>query len=172
MKSFDYYNPVRIKFGAGVLKQLAESLGERRALLVTSPGFIERGLPERVARLTGKITAVVSAPPVPTFQDLQGLYDKINAGDFQVIVGIGGGSVLDVAKVLSVAHKAPAFSLVERLIREGGAHAGYYEGLTPVIAVPTTAGTGSEVTPWATVWDREEKKKYSTRETAFMLAKI
>lgn len=161
MKNFDYFNPVRIKFGAGVLTRIDEALGERRALLVTSPGFMKRGLPERIYRLTAKVVMVVSAPPTPAFPDLQALYKDVKYGDFDVIVGIGGGSVLDTAKVLSLAHKAPAFSLVESLIREGSARVKHYEGLTPVIAVPTTAGTGSEVTPWATVWDREEKRKYS-----------
>jgi phosphonate metabolism-associated iron-containing alcohol dehydrogenase len=78
-------------------------------------------------------------------------------GERAVIVALGGGSVIDTAKVLAAARKG--FPAVVRYLQTGdGAEA---LSATPVIAVPTTAGTGSEVTSWATVWDTQSGKKYS-----------
>ena len=75
----------------------------------------------------------------------------------KVIVALGGGSVIDTAKVLAAARGG--FAPVLRYLQTGaGAEA---LSATPIIAVPTTAGTGSEVTCWATVWDTQSGKKYS-----------
>jgi phosphonate metabolism-associated iron-containing alcohol dehydrogenase len=77
----------------------------------------------------------------------------------EVLVAVGGGSAIDTAKALMVADDGGRFAdLVAGLAGE--------KTFTPtrvksLIAVPTTAGTGSEVTPWATVWDRERQKKHS-----------
>ena len=72
-------------------------------------------------------------------------------------MALGGGSVIDTAKVLAAARGG--FPPVLRYLQTGaGAEA---LSATPIIAVPTTAGTGSEVTSWATVWDTQSGKKYS-----------
>ena len=74
-----------------------------------------------------------------------------------MIVALGGGSAMDTAKV--VAASDGDFARVRNYVENGkGADK---LGRTPIIAVPTTAGTGSEVTCWATVWDTANKKKYS-----------
>ena len=74
-----------------------------------------------------------------------------------MIVALGGGSAMDTAKV--VAASDGDFARVRTYVESGkGAEK---LGRTPIIAVPTTAGTGSEVTCWATVWDTANKKKYS-----------
>ena len=72
---------------------------------------------------------------------------------------MGGGSVIDSAKVVSVFSETKNFGFVESLVRNKTGKEKY--SLAPIIAIPTTAGTGSEVTPWATIWDMDEKKKYS-----------
>ncbi len=82
-----------------------------------------------------------------------------------MIVAVGGGSALDTAKVLMVAPASGGFRELMRLLARGEA---FEPGqVKPLITVPTTAGTGSEVTPWATVWDRSINRKYSLhlRET-------
>lgn len=75
-------------------------------------------------------------------------------------MAVGGGSCIDLAKVMSLAKSGVEFDqILEQRIARGKrvdalAH-------VPVVAVPTTAGTGSEVTPWAAIWDMRKKNKYS-----------
>ena len=73
----------------------------------------------------------------------------------EIIVAIGGGSVIDSAKVFAAA--GGDFAAVRQFLqsRQGGERL----ACTPLIAVPTTAGTGSEVTCWATVWDADAGAK-------------
>ena len=73
----------------------------------------------------------------------------------EAIVALGGGSVMDAAKVLAAADGD--FDRVRRFLETG--MGGDALGRTPIIAIPTTAGTGSEVTSWATVWDTEANEE-------------
>jgi len=70
------------------------------------------------------------------------------------VVGIGGGSVLDTAKTVAALVRSD-IALGDALVQKAALDP------APLIAIPTTAGTGSEVTPFATVWDDEAKFKYS-----------
>lgn len=160
MEQFKYYNPVKIHFGSGKINEINQLLGNRRALLVTSRGFSRRGMVDKLKSLTPGIVQVIDTVEAnPDFVGLKSNYDLINHKDIDVVVALGGGSVIDSAKVLSVYFSSPSFDLVEKLIRQGDCSLNY--SLKPVIAIPTTAGTGSEVTPWATVWDTAAKKKFS-----------
>ncbi|HEX3136381.1 MAG TPA: iron-containing alcohol dehydrogenase, partial [Casimicrobiaceae bacterium] len=82
-----------------------------------------------------------------------------------ILVAVGGGSVLDTAKALMVGTADGSFEALIALLATGKPFAPHR--IKPLIAIPTTAGTGSEVTPWATIWDRGAGKKYSLhlRET-------
>lgn len=160
MNVFTYYNPVNIRFGTGTLAEINRWVGNRRVLLVTTAGFIKRGILDRLGSVAGQIVGVLDQiPPNPTFVALRDLYATAWEKEFDVIVALGGGSIMDGAKALSVYDDSHQFDIVEGIIRGTRAKSGYK--LKPMIAIPTTAGTGSELTPWATVWDMEEKKKYS-----------
>ena len=79
----------------------------------------------------------------------------------EVIVAVGGGSALDTAKALMVGTESGEFDALVALLATG-------KPFTPhrvksLIAVPTTSGTGSEVTGWATVWHQAAGKKYSAK---------
>jgi len=158
--NFSYYNPVKVEFGQDKLNLLDNIIGDRKALLITTSVFKDIGIIDNIFSITDQIVFVLDdIKPNPTFRDLKLKYEMIYQNDFEVIVALGGGSVIDTAKVLSVYNENKSFEFVEKLIK-GEIEEPFYKRI-PVIAIPTTSGTGSEVTPWATVWDMENKKKYS-----------
>lgn len=160
--AWTHYNPVRLRFGEGVFNELPDHVVGGRTLLLTSSGFSRRGLVSRVRELLGTDVQVMSdIGPNPELEDLEARAADVVAGCApDVIVAVGGGSVMDTAKVLgvAVALRGRSFSLRRHLF-EGGEQLS--APALPVVAVPTTAGTGSEVTPFATVWDRKSQKKHS-----------
>jgi len=152
-----YSNPVDVRFGAGAFEQLAD-LVTRPYCLVTygEPAF--DGMVQRAAALAGPPVATIrNIGPNPDFRTLTQSCSSLKGQPVEAIVAIGGGSVMDAAKVLAAA--GDDFSRVQTFLETDSG--GDQLRALPIIAVPTTAGTGSEVTCWATVWDTEAKKKYS-----------
>jgi len=145
--------PTRIYFGNGVaasIGPLARELGERVFLccdpvLAQTPQF--QRVCEELLGAGAKVRVWTEVEPEIPVEWVQRAADAAAVWDPQVIIGFGGGSALDLAK------------LVALLLAHGGRLSDYYGEnavpgpCTPVIAVPTTAGTGSEVTPVAVVSD-------------------
>ncbi len=161
-EQWNYANPVRFSFGPGTIGLLKEKIADRDFAIVTygdNPVF-ER-LSERVQREIGRPAAVVvnDVEPNPSYNGLRVQCHAFAAATHRpdVIVALGGGSVIDTAKVLAAA--GGDFARVEAFL-EGRSDPSQLLSV-PIIAVPTTAGTGSEVTSWATIWDTDNKKKYS-----------
>jgi alcohol dehydrogenase len=155
-----YANPVQIEFGVDSFNKLSELIGGRRYALVTygEPFFDE--LASRLTKTAGAPVLVISdVAPNPDYRLLAeqtGRFAKLERQP-DVIVALGGGSVIDSAKVFAAA--GGDFGKIRTFLEsQKGA-----EELSaiPIIAVPTTAGTGSEVTCWGTVWDEARGKKYS-----------
>ncbi|HEY8358214.1 MAG TPA: iron-containing alcohol dehydrogenase PsrA [Ramlibacter sp.] len=158
-----YFNPVQSVYGAGALASLPRLLAGRRAALVTFPEARSLGLLARLEGLLGPAPACIvdDVRPNPDVAELGPTWERFwrEHADVEVIVAVGGGSAIDTAKVLMVGNEANRFSdLVNSLAGNGAPAPTRFKAL---VAVPTTAGTGSEVTPWATVWDRERKVKHS-----------
>lgn len=152
--------PTQIVYGNNEFKNIDKYIKGRKTLLITSSGFLKRGLVARLNSLTTAIVDTVSEiKSHPEFKDLEIIYNKIKKNDFELILAIGGGSVLDAAKLLSVYNDKKEYQFIEDIVRGKTSKEGY--SLIPIISVPTTAGTASEITPWATIWDMNEKKKYS-----------
>lgn len=161
--SHDYFNPVRSVYGAGALSSLPDLLAGRRALLVTFPEARALGLVARVEALLGRalVGVIDDVRPNPDVAELAAPYEAFWRDDrgAEVIVALGGGSAIDTAKALMVCTGSGRFDDLVAALAAGKA-------FTPsrtkaLIAVPTTAGTGSEVTPWATIWDRGRQVKHS-----------
>lgn len=159
--AWNFTLPTRVHFGAGRLAELPSITGDGRALLVTTQGSVNRGLAARVTALLGahRVTLEPSIRPNPGLADLDTLIHRHRATPCEIIVALGGGSVIDAAKALSVGLTAG---------RDWTLRAHFSNSVAPpsapsmpVIAIPTTAGTGSEVTPFATIWDHEIHKKLS-----------
>ena len=158
--NFSYYMPTNIVYGINELNNINKYINGRKTLLITSKGFIQRGLAEKIQSLTPHIVNIISqVKSHPNFKDLEITYNKIRKIDFELILAIGGGSVLDASKFFSVQNSKKEYQFVEDIIKTKLPKQNYT--LIPIISVPTTAGTGSEITPWATIWDMSEKKKYS-----------
>jgi phosphonate metabolism-associated iron-containing alcohol dehydrogenase len=152
--------PTKIVYGNNELDNIDKYINGRKTLLITSSGFVKRGLVDKIKSLTNNIVEVISeVKSHPEFKDLEIIYNKIKDIDFELILAIGGGSVLDASKFFSVYNDNKEYQFVEDLIKGKIEKKDY--NLIPIISVPTTAGTGSEITPWATIWDMDEKKKYS-----------
>jgi len=167
--AWTYHNPVAVTFGNGSLERLGATLSRRRAVLVAFPEAAALGYLDAVRRTLGAALAGVvdDIEPNPDVVHLRELHTRFWR-DFEsvdAIVALGGGSTLDTAKVLAVTPPAGDF---DALVAKLAAAETFVPARTKaLIAVPTTAGTGSEVTPWATVWDRATARKHSLhlRET-------
>lgn len=142
--------PTRIRFGSGEVRQAgqeAQALNAQRVLVVTDPGVLGAGLVEPVLASLAEVGLAVAVfsgvSPNPTEANVEAgaLALKEHAAD--AIVGLGGGSALDVAKLLAV-RAATALPFEELDDAKGGDRL-IPRQLLPVITLPTTAGTGSEV---------------------------
>jgi alcohol dehydrogenase len=140
--------------GAGSAQRLCSSIGQfgfRRVLIVTDAVLVRLGLVEplrRVLETQGIDVAVHDGiTPDPTYPVLQAGYEAAQAHRSDAILAVGGGSVIDAAKVIGamvVTGKSPARLIgMLRVTRP----------MLPLFAIPTTAGTGSEVTVAAVVTD-------------------
>lgn len=163
MANWRYHNPVDVHFGAGQLANLPRLTRGRKVTLVTFPEARGLGLVARMESiLGGALTQVIEdTEPNPDVAKLRGMYGEFWSGARagELLVAVGGGSVIDTAKALMVGTVDGSFDALVALLAEGKP----FEPprVKPLIAVPTTAGTGSEVTPWATIWDRARGQKYS-----------
>jgi len=161
--SVDIYQimlPVKVYFGVGSLDTLgdeASKLAVKRALIITDPGVYKAGLvdpvKEQLSRAKLSVDVFSEAEPEPTLPRLDAIAEKLRKDSYDLLVGVGGGSSMDTAKGLSV------------LLAHGG-NAQDYVGIDkvpkpgiPIFALPTTAGTGSEVTKNAIFGDPEQGLK-------------
>jgi len=157
---WSYRNPVDVRFGRGSFSHLADAIGGRRYALVTYGDAYFRSLSAKLEEKAGKPVLVIDdIAPNPDIALLRTQTDRF--ADLpeppQVVVALGGGSVIDSAKVFAAARGD--FAAMDAFLKKR-ADAGTIVPW-PLIAVPTTAGTGSEVTCWGTVWDNTGGVKFS-----------
>lgn len=171
LNTWNFHNPVRVRFGAGSLDEIGQAIAGRRYVIVTYPDALFADLAERIEARNGpalgRIDSVEANPSVPMLRRACAQLAALDQAP-EVLIALGGGSVMDSAKVLAAEHGAfePVLDYLE-----GGASTGLRA--LPIIAIPTTAGTGSEVTCWATVWDPENDRKLSlSREDLYAEAVI
>lgn len=149
---FDYQPRTRVVFGAGTvarLGELARELGGSRTLIVTDPGILKAGHVERaigMLREAGVEPSVFSdVHPNPTTDDVDRCLAVAREARIDLLIGLGGGSAMDCAKGCNF------------LLTNGGKMEDYWgvgkatRPMLPMIAVPTTAGTGSEAQSFALI---------------------
>lgn len=158
--SIDINTPPILRFGAGgvdSIGELLQTLGAERPIVVTDGFLVSTGLAARVAdalTAAGLQAAVYDGTiPDPTTDSLENGLAAIRAHEADSIVALGGGSPIDTAKALS------ALAVRGGHMRELKAPFQFVGPALPVIAVPTTAGTGSEVTQFTIITDSETNEK-------------
>jgi alcohol dehydrogenase len=156
-----HHNPVRVIFRPGALQHIADYIDAARVALVTTPGFRRRGIVDNISDALGSrlIAIVDDVKPNPDVQDLQAQSARLRAAHPDTLIALGGGSTIDTAKALARLLTQPEGTCLMALLREGAPVVN--ASAVPIAAIPTTAGTGAEVTPFGTVWNHAEKKKYS-----------
>lgn len=161
MHAWGFFNPVRIVCAPGACLRLGEHVRQERILLVTSAGFRRRGLVDRIAGVLGpRLAGVVDdVSPNPDVDDIDRQAAAVRAIAPDLVVGLGGGSSIDTAKALARLLPQPAGTTLAAHFRDGAPMAAV--SALPLAAIPTTAGTGAEVTPFGTVWDFAQGRKYS-----------
>jgi len=157
--SWTHHAPTRILFGSGTVEQIAGLVNRRKTLLVTSAGFTRRGVTARLTSLLADTKTIVwdRVQPNPDLALLDEALKGLGGAPVECVVALGGGSAMDTAKAFSVGLALNIF-LRDHFENKQPLPPG---SLLPVITIPTTAGTGSEVTPFGTIWDHRLARKYS-----------
>ncbi len=156
------HQPRRLEFGAGTAAQVgdwAKAAGYSRILVLTSPSVI--AMVHRLA-LPGQVTVFDGVAPEPDTTNLAAAIAAAQACDPDLIVGLGGGSVMDVAKLVTVLRGGVGLADVIGPNKVAGR-------LNALALVPTTAGTGSEAGIRALVTDAATRNKVAV-ESPFLLA--
>jgi alcohol dehydrogenase len=162
LQTWSYQHPTQIQSGAGSLSELARWATGSRLILITSTGFRHRGVVQQIEVMLGKRLCYVMDQVLenPSVQTLQQQAEQLHPLASDGLIALGGGSSLDSAKVLARLLGLPAESRLSELL-SASPSATIFKNTLPVVAIPTSAGTGAEVTPFATVWDFENAQKYS-----------
>ncbi len=162
---FSFYFPVKLLFGRPIVEALTEALEtalgnssrhpeSASVLLISDPGLAGTGLVERVTERLHHdrwcVSLFTEVRSNPTVEDVELALEVARANEVSALVALGGGSVIDVGKAIGL------------LMANGGTYADYqWHGrpiirpILPLVAVPTTAGTGSEVTKVTVIGDPE-----------------
>jgi len=157
---FMYYSPTKIVFGIGMLKILGEEVHRygSKALLVTSRSFARKygyleSLVNNMKSSDVEVYVYEGIEPNPLFELCESIAQKYRNKGIEVVIGFGGGSVIDAAKAIAV-----ALSSGKRLRDLVYPNVIDFD-VIPVIAIPTTCGTGSEVTKYSILTDLHTKRK-------------
>jgi alcohol dehydrogenase len=154
-------NPTSIHFGVFNPQVLYAKVNKRKYLLVTSPSHMLNGNIEKIISSIGMPpeTIISNVPSNPSLDYLESEIKNFKLLDIELVIAFGGGSCIDSAKVFARILGPKKNEPLDVMLNHSQVD-NLFESL-PLIAMPTTAGTGSEVTPFATIWDKRGLKKLS-----------
>ncbi len=165
--SFDFLLPTRIRYGAGTLETVGEELRQlnaKRVMVITDKGLSASGMLARLLSLIERegicCTVYDGIEANPKDHNVEACAEVARAQSIDTLVAFGGGSPIDAAKAVAV------------LARQGGKVRSYQgkgkikDDCLPLLTIPTTAGTGSEVTFSSVITDTTEKFKFTIKSTA------
>jgi alcohol dehydrogenase class IV len=159
---YEFYNPTKVVYGVGIASDFQaelDALGVEKYFIVSDKVIRDQGLVKKVA--DGLISAGITVtgefldvPPNSAIKTVYSCAEQAKSSGAQGLIAIGGGSAIDTAKAANI------------LISEGGDLVEDYSGihtlsrpLKPLVVIPTTAGTGSEVTMVSVIYDEKNKEK-------------
>ncbi|OGS22142.1 MAG: hypothetical protein A2252_04665 [Elusimicrobia bacterium RIFOXYA2_FULL_39_19] len=165
--NFEFYLPTKIVFGKGSINKLTREIkpGEKQVLLVTGRSAIRSsGLLARLENILKDKTVTLfdKVYPEPDIDIVDEGVKVARANNCSVVVGVGGGSVIDVAKAIASMCRQENFVSVADYMEVDGTKQLQIPGI-PFIAVPTTSGTGSEVTKNSVLINKKLGTKRSLR---------
>ena len=156
------YSPTKVYFGSNSLLKINSLLGSKKKVLVITSkrgGKLFKKEIKKNLNLKNKYEFIDKINSYPSASIVDYFFKKIFKKKFDFILGYGGGSVLDFAKIvkayLSINKKINIKNLILKIDDFEEKHK------IKLLLIPTTSGTGSEVTSFATVWDIKTKKKLS-----------
>jgi alcohol dehydrogenase class IV len=155
-----HYNSVRSFVGQGSIDVLKTLLAGRSYAVVTSPGFHRRGWHSYVNDAE-HICSLVGERPSPDTVNV--VKAKLKSIRFEVLIALGGGAVIDVAKTVRSLWNYVGEDWVSQ-----DSSACMSRPDFDLIAIPTTCGSGAEITPFSVVWDPVAKKKLSVASEAML----
>ncbi|HSJ55671.1 MAG TPA: iron-containing alcohol dehydrogenase, partial [Anaerolineae bacterium] len=173
LRSFEV--PTVVKHAPGAIECLADeirALGSKRPMLVTDKGLVNTGLVSEATKVLDAANVdyvlfdgVVANPPIELVDNAATMY---KAEGCDGLIGFGGGSPMDTAKSIGVV----AVHGGSILDFEWADPQPITQRIPPLVCVPTTSGTGSEVTLWAVITDPARKIKYNVGGTGLIAAHV
>lgn len=167
INAFEFILPTGIRYGAGIIQTLGEELkllNAKKVMIITDKGLSKTGMAKKIAGLIQNegipfmIYDEIEANPKD--YNVEACAEIARAESIDTLVAFGGGSPMDAAKAVAV------------LARQGGKTRDYQgkgkikDDCLPLLTIPTTAGTGSEVTFSSVITDTKENFKFTIKSTA------
>jgi len=160
--NWQYVNPVKICFTKDFANQLAliiKNYYNAKPAIITSKRFLNTVYFKKIEEKLNKFYLYTDIEENPSFNSCNNAIKDIKKIAPSVIIAIGGGSAIDTAKIICASLYKDKYKIIDILESKSK------KKDKPIfIAVPTTHGSGSEVTMWATIWDKQNKIKYSLSE--------
>ena len=167
LNSFSFELPTRIEYGVGSTKNLVDfvnELGARKVLLITDRGIEASGilpaLCDRLKTADLEVDVFSDVEPNPKDHNVHAGAEMARGMQADCLVAVGGGSPIDCAKSIAV------LATHEGKVRDYEGRDKITGNVLPLIAIPTTAGTGSEVTFSSVITDSEERFKFTVKHAS------
>lgn len=164
---FEFLLPTKIRYGVGILKVLGEelrSLKAKKIMIITDKGLVKAGMVKKIVKIIeGEGLNYIIYDEIeanPKDYNVEACAEKARVESIDTILAFGGGSPIDAAKAVTVLARQKG------KVRDYQGKGKIKDDCLPLLTVPTTAGTGSEVTFSSVITDTKEKFKFTIKSTS------
>ncbi len=171
-----YLWPGKVHLGFGSANLAAQEvalLGEKSVFVIVDPGVRQAGLLDGVLQglqaADVEVTVYDQVVPNPDMDSVHAAANALRDAKSDVLIGMGGGSALDTAKAVKLLVGGPPSAAIDEYATARGDEKRPYparQDMPPYIAIPTTAGTGAEVTPWAVITRNDNGMKFGVGDVS------